>query len=75
MLPDAPPPVPGINISAICHPSRMSAETCMTFFHCRKAGSASSVADVSGKGVPASLYMTLTKGLLESVTDTPVRPW
>ena len=28
------------------------------------------VADVSGKGVPAALYMTLTKGLLSSVTKS-----
>ncbi|MBK8316650.1 MAG: SpoIIE family protein phosphatase [Acidobacteria bacterium] len=27
------------------------------------------VADVSGKGVPASLYMTLTKGLMVSVSE------
>jgi sigma-B regulation protein RsbU (phosphoserine phosphatase) len=32
------------------------------------------VADVSGKGVPASLYMTLTKGLLTSVAETTDDP-
>jgi serine phosphatase RsbU (regulator of sigma subunit) len=32
------------------------------------------VADVSGKGVPAALYMTLTKGLLASVAENESDP-
>jgi sigma-B regulation protein RsbU (phosphoserine phosphatase) len=69
MLPDAPPPVPGISISAICHPSKDVGGDLYDFLPLPEGRVGVVVADVSGKGVPASLYMTLTKGLLESVTE------
>ena len=47
----------------------MWVETCTT--SCRSSGNrlAIAVGDVSGKGVPAALYMTLTKGLLAATTQ------
>ncbi len=74
MLPDAPPDVPGIAISAACHPSREVGGDLYDFLALPGGKVAVVVADVSGKGVPASLYMTLTKGLLDSVAEHETDP-
>jgi serine phosphatase RsbU (regulator of sigma subunit) len=69
MLPDAPPDAPGIAISAVCHPSKEVGGDLYDFLSLPEGKIGVVIADVSGKGVPASLYMTLTKGLLDSVTE------
>ncbi len=74
MLPDAPPRVPGIAISAACQPSREVGGDLYDFLTLPGGRIGVVVADVSGKGVPASLYMTLTKGLLDSVTEYSADP-
>ncbi|MGE0129852.1 MAG: PP2C family protein-serine/threonine phosphatase [Blastocatellales bacterium] len=74
MLPDAPPPVPGMEISAVCIPSRDVGGDLYDFLALPDGKLGVVVADVSGKGVPASLYMTLTKGLLDSVTEHKTDP-
>jgi sigma-B regulation protein RsbU (phosphoserine phosphatase) len=70
MLPDAPPQIPGLEISAICLPSKEVGGDLYDFLPLSDGRLGVVVADVSGKGVPASLYMTLTKGLLASVSET-----
>lgn len=74
MLPDAPPDVPGLEIAAICHPSKEVGGDLYDFLKLPDGRLAIVVADVSGKGVPASLYMTLTKGLLNSVIEEQSDP-
>jgi phosphoserine phosphatase RsbU/P len=74
MLPDAPPSVPGISISAVCHPSKDVGGDLYDFMDLPEGKIGVVVADVSGKGVPASLYMTLTKGLLESIIEYKTDP-
>ncbi len=74
MLPDAPPYIPGISISAVCHPSREVGGDLYDFLPLPEGKIGVVVADVSGKGVPASLYMTLTKGLLDSITEYKTDP-
>jgi hypothetical protein len=69
MLPDAPPSVPGIAISAVCIPSRDVGGDLYDFLALPEGKIGVVIADVSGKGVPASLYMTLTKGLLDSIAE------
>ena len=69
MLPDAPPSTPGIAISAVCNPSKEVGGDLYDFLPMPEGKIGVVVADVSGKGVPASLYMTLTKGLLDSITE------
>jgi hypothetical protein len=69
MLPDAPPHVPGLQIAAVCCPSKEVGGDLYDFLPLRDGKLGIVVADVSGKGVPASLYMTLTKGLLASVSE------
>lgn len=74
MLPDAPPQIPGLEISAICIPSKEVGGDLYDFLSLPDGKLGIVVADVSGKGVPASLYMTLTKGLLASVSETASDP-
>jgi serine phosphatase RsbU (regulator of sigma subunit) len=74
MLPAAPPSLPGIEISAICRPAREVGGDLYDFLNLPDGRLGIVVADVSGKGVPASLYMTLTKGLLASVSETTSDP-
>jgi len=69
MLPDAPPSAPGVAISAVCHPSKDVGGDLYDFLALPEGKIGVVIADVSGKGVPASLYMTLTKGLLDSVAE------
>jgi serine phosphatase RsbU (regulator of sigma subunit) len=69
MLPDAPPSAPGIAISAVCNPSKEVGGDLYDFLALPEGKIGVVIADVSGKGVPASLYMTLTKGLFDSVSE------
>ncbi len=74
MLPDAPPSAPGIAISAVCNPSREVGGDLYDFLALPEGKIGVVIADVSGKGVPASLYMTLTKGLLDSIAEHKTDP-
>ncbi|MBS1791849.1 MAG: PP2C family protein-serine/threonine phosphatase [Acidobacteria bacterium] len=74
MLPDAPPQIPGLDIAAVCYPSKEVGGDLYDFLSLPDGKLGVVVADVSGKGVPASLYMTLTKGLLESVSEATSDP-
>lgn len=69
MLPAAPPHIPGLEIAASCNPSKDVGGDLFDFLKLPNGQWGIVVADVSGKGVPAALYMTLTKGVLASVTE------
>jgi hypothetical protein len=69
MLPSAPPVIPGYDIAAICRPAREVGGDLYDFLPLSGGRYGIVVADVSGKGVPAAVYMTLTKGLLASVSE------
>ena len=68
MLPQVPPQIPGYSIAASCTPSLEVGGDLYDFLQLPDGRVGIGVADVSGKGVPAALYMTLTKGLLASVS-------
>ncbi len=70
MLPQTPPDIPGYSIAASCTPSLEVGGDLYDFFKLPDGRIGIGVADVSGKGVPAALYMTLTKGLMSSITKT-----
>ncbi|MCI0664355.1 MAG: PP2C family protein-serine/threonine phosphatase [Acidobacteria bacterium] len=74
MIPDALPNIEGVEIAAVCRPSREVGGDLYDFINLPDGKLGIVVADVSGKGVPASLYMTLTKGLLDSVTEEKTDP-
>lgn len=69
MLPDRPPEIPGCSIAASCQPAREVGGDLFDFLRLPDGRWSISVGDVSGKGVPAALYMTLTKGLLIATTQ------
>ncbi|MBO0800535.1 MAG: PP2C family protein-serine/threonine phosphatase, partial [Blastocatellia bacterium] len=74
MLPGEPPQLAALDIAAVCLPSREVGGDLYDFIPMPDGKLAIVVADVSGKGVPASLYMTLTKGLLDSVLQDIADP-
>lgn len=64
MLPEVPPRVGDIELAASCQPAREVGGDLYDFYPMGDDRYGICVADVSGKGVPASLYMSLTKGYL-----------
>ncbi len=74
LLPNVSPQLSGFEIAAVCHPSREVGGDMYDFIRFPDGKLGIVVADVSGKGVPASLYMTLTKGLLDSVSEEKSDP-
>ncbi len=74
MLPSNPPQLPGFEIAAVCKPAREVGGDLYDFIELPDDRLGIVVADVSGKGVPASLYMTLTKGLLASIAEVTSDP-
>lgn len=74
MLPDSPPRIPGYELTAVCRPAREVGGDLYDFLRLPDERIGIVVADVSGKGVPAALYMTLTKGLLASVSENQTDP-
>ncbi|MCH9650048.1 MAG: PP2C family protein-serine/threonine phosphatase [Deltaproteobacteria bacterium] len=73
MLPETPPEIPGWSLAAICRPAQEVGGDLYDFVPAEDGKWAVLVGDVSGKGMVASLYMTLTKGSLlaagECLTD------
>src|SRR6185436_13938718 len=69
MLPEVPPAVHGFGLAATCRPAREVGGDLYEFIPLDAGRFLVGVADVSGKGVPAALYMTLTKGLLGAVVE------
>ncbi len=69
LLPASSPQLPGFGIAALCRPARECGGDLYDFIPLADGKLGVVVADVSGKGVPAALYMTLTKGLLRSVSE------
>lgn len=74
LLPEAPPAITGLDISAVCEPAREVGGDLYDYLHFPEGDWGLCVADVSGKGVPAALYMTLTKGMLASAQLHPADP-
>jgi serine phosphatase RsbU (regulator of sigma subunit) len=64
VLPASSPSVAGYTLAAECSPAREVGGDLYDFLPLEDGRWALCVADVSGKGVPAALYMTLTKGML-----------
>ena len=74
MLPATAPHIAGFDLCASCTPAREVAGDLYDFLPLDGGLWGITVADVSGKGVPAALYMTLTKGLLKSTTEWTSNP-
>lgn len=74
LLPKSSPSAIGYDIAGTCIPAMEVGGDYYDFVNLgsRKIGIA--IGDVSGKGVPAAIYMTLTKGILQSHAEENVSP-
>ncbi len=66
LLPKTNPIVPGFDIAGICIPALEVGGDYFDFVDLHEGNLGIAVGDVSGKGIPAAIYMTLTKGILQS---------
>jgi sigma-B regulation protein RsbU (phosphoserine phosphatase) len=73
-LPRAEPKIEGMDVSSLCVPAREVGGDYYDFIELspRKLGVV--IGDVSGKGISAAFYMTLTKGFLRSQAKGPFSP-
>ncbi len=74
LLPKANPLVQGYDIAGICVPALEVGGDYYDFVNLGGTKLGIAVGDVSGKGVPAAIYMTLTKGILQSHAEEYVSP-
>lgn len=74
LLPASPPSVPGMTIADLCEPAREVGGDYYDFFDLGNGRLAVMVADVSGKGTSAALYMAELKGLMLALTKKEASP-
>ncbi len=69
MLPSEAPGTPGFFVAAACQPAREVGGDLYDYFRLPDGRLGICVADVSGKGMSAALFMTLTKGILTAASE------
>jgi sigma-B regulation protein RsbU (phosphoserine phosphatase) len=74
LLPKKNPLLEGYDIAGVCIPALEVGGDYYDFFHLGDGKLGISIGDVSGKGVPAAIYMTLTKGILQSHAGENISP-
>lgn len=74
MLPDETPSVEGFDIAGLCVPALEVGGDYFEYVPLSDHSLGLAIGDVSGKGVPAAIYMTLTKGVLLSYAQTAQDP-
>jgi phosphoserine phosphatase RsbU/P len=74
LLPKVTPAIDGFDIAGICIPAQEVGGDYFDYVHFGNGNLGIAVGDVSGKGVPAAIYMTLTKGILQSNADEYTSP-
>lgn len=74
LLPKEQPRLIGFDISGICIPAQEVGGDYFDFITLGNGDLGIAVGDVSGKGVPAAIYMTLTKGILQSHAESTLSP-
>lgn len=74
LLPKEQPSLTGFDIAGVCKPALEVGGDYFDFISLKDGRMALAIADVSGKGVPAAIYMTLTKGILQSHAESDISP-
>ena len=74
LLPRGPLDVPGLSVTALCVPAREVGGDYYDFFHLPDDRLGVLIADVSGKGTSAALYMAELKGLVLALSQTHESP-
>ncbi|HEY8899805.1 MAG TPA: GAF domain-containing SpoIIE family protein phosphatase [Chthoniobacterales bacterium] len=74
LLPSDPPPVPGYEISGLNIPARQVSGDYFDYLVIDENRTGVAVADVSGKGVPASLIMAMCRSVIRSQAPAKTSP-
>lgn len=74
LLPVQPPAIAGLDVSAVCEPAREVGGDYYDFFDLGPRQLGVLMADVSGKGTSAALYMAELKGMMLSLTRSARSP-
>jgi phosphoserine phosphatase RsbU/P len=74
LLPSGEQSIPGLTITAFCEPAREVAGDYYDFLHISPTKLGVLIADVSGKGLPAGLYMAQLKILVQSLARMYLSP-
>ncbi len=74
LLPKDQPEIGGFDIAGTCIPAKEVGGDYYDFVSLPDNRIGIALGDVSGKGVPAAIYMTLTKGILQSHAEEGVSP-
>jgi phosphoserine phosphatase RsbU/P len=74
LLPKSNPQLPGCDIAGVCIPAREVGGDYYDYVLLEDGRLGVTIGDVSGKGVPAAIYMTLTKGILQSHAEDNISP-
>jgi hypothetical protein len=74
LLPGKPPEISGFEIEGICIPANEVGGDYYDFIPIDDTRLGIVIGDVSGKGVPAAIYMTLTKGIIHSQVEKQLSP-
>jgi hypothetical protein len=74
LLPKEEPKIPGYEISAVSIPAIEAGGDYFDFVKLSGGKLGIAIGDVSGKGVGAAIYMTLTKGILQAHAEEDVSP-
>ena len=74
LLPKTSPNLQGCDIAGLCIPAKEVGGDYYDFIHLDDSKLGIAIGDVSGKGVPAAIYMTLTKGVFQSNAESNISP-
>ena len=74
LLPKEDPQIEGFDIAGTCIPALEVGGDYYDFVRLSDGKLGIAIGDVSGKGVPAAIYMTLTKGILQSHAEETISP-
>ncbi len=74
LLPKTSPSLPGCDIAGFCLPAKEVGGDYYDFISMDANKLGIAIGDVSGKGVPAAIYMTLTKGVFQSNAEINSSP-
>jgi len=74
LLPKNSPVIDGYSISAVCDPAKEVGGDYYDFLNLGENKIGVVIGDVAGKGLPAAIYMTLTKGIFQSYSENNSSP-
>jgi serine phosphatase RsbU (regulator of sigma subunit) len=74
LLPRSNPKIEGLDVASLCVPAKEVGGDYFDFITLGPKKLGVVIGDVSGKGIPAAFYMTLTKGLLKSQVQLQQSP-